>query len=60
MNCSARIKYITQIATNITDKKKWVVNMSSRQLTHIETDLLAKDLNLSINSKTFPHILNYF
>ena len=27
---------VTQSATNITDKKKWVINMSSRQLTHIE------------------------
>ena len=29
--------------------------MSSRQLTHIETDLLAKDLNFSITSKTVPN-----
>ena len=29
--------------------------MSSRQLTHIETDLLAKDLNFSITSKTLPN-----
>ena len=28
--------------------------MSSRQLTHIETDLLAKGLNFSITSKTLP------
>ena len=46
---------ITQSATNITDKKKWVINMSSRQLTHIETDLLAKGLNFSITSKTLPN-----
>ena len=29
--------------------------MSSRQLTHIETDLLAKVLNFSITSKTLPN-----
>ena len=29
--------------------------MSSRQLTHIETDLLAKGLNFSITSKTLPY-----
>ena len=46
---------ITQNATNITDKKKWVINMSSRQLTHIEIDLLAKGLNFSITSKTLPN-----
>ena len=46
---------VTQSATNITDKKKWVINMSSRQLTHIETDLLAKGLNFSITSKTLPN-----
>ena len=46
---------ITQRATNITDKKKCVINMSSRQLTHIETDLLAKGLNFSIASKTLPN-----
>ena len=34
------------------DKKKWVINMSSRQLTSIETDLLTKDLNLSITFET--------
>ena len=45
---------LTQNPTNRKDKKKWVVNMSSRQLTHIETDLLAKGLNLSITSKTLP------
>ena len=46
---------VTQSATNITDKKKWVINMSSRQLTHIKTDLLAKGLNLSITSKALPN-----
>ena len=45
---------VTQSVTNITDKKKWVINMSSRQLNHIKTDLLAKDLNFSITSKTLP------
>ena len=29
--------------------------MSSRQLTHIETDLLAKGINFSITSKTLPN-----
>ena len=46
---------VTRSATNITDTKKWVINMSSRQLTHIETDLLAKGLNFSITSKTMPN-----
>ena len=46
---------ITQSPTNITDKKKWVINMSSRKLTHIETGLLAKSLNFSITSKTLPN-----
>ena len=46
---------VTQSTINITDKKKWVINMSSRQLTHIETNLLAKDLNFSITSKTLPN-----
>ena len=45
---------VTQSATNITHKKKCVINMSSRQLTHIKTDLLAKGLNFSITSKTLP------
>ena len=40
---------------NITYKKKWVINMSSRELTHIETDLLAKGLNFSITSKPLPN-----
>ena len=50
---------VTQSATNITGKKKWVINMSSTQLTHIETDLLALGLNFSITSKTLPkkHII---
>ena len=46
---------VTQGATNITDKRKWIINMSSRHLTHIETDLLAKGLNFSITSKTLPY-----
>ena len=46
---------ITQSATNITDKMKWVINMSSRQLTHIKTDLLRKSLNFSITSITLPN-----
>ena len=46
---------VTQSATNITDKKKWVIKMSSRQLTHIETDLLVKDLNFSVTSETLPN-----
>ena len=46
---------VTQSTTNITDKKKWVINMSSRQLTHVETDLLAKGLNFSITSKSLLH-----
>ena len=46
---------VTQSATNITDKKKWLIYMSSRQLTHIETDLLAKGLNFSVTSKTLPN-----
>ena len=46
---------ITQSATNITDKEKWDINKSSRQLIHIETGLLAKGFNFSINSKTLPN-----
>ena len=46
---------VTQSTTNITNKKKWVINMSSRQLTHVETDLLAKGLNFSITSKSLLH-----
>ena len=46
---------VTQNATNITDNKKWVINVSSRQLTHIETDLLTNSLNFSITSKTLPN-----
>ena len=46
---------VTQSTTNITDKKKWVINMSSRQLTHVETDLLAKGLNFSITFKSLLH-----
>ena len=46
---------VTQSSSNITDKKKWVINISSRQLTHIETDLLGKGLNFSITSKTLPN-----
>ena len=46
---------VTQSTTNITDKKKWVINISSRQLTLIETSLLAKGLNFSITSKTLPN-----
>ena len=46
------MKKVTQSTTNITDKKKWVINMSSKQLTHIEIDLLAKGVNFSITSKT--------
>ena len=45
----------TQSATNTTDQKKWVINMSSRQLTNIKTDLFAKTLNFSITSKTLPN-----
>ena len=46
---------ITQSATNITDKMKWVINMSSTQLTHIKTDLLTKSLNFSITSIALPN-----
>ena len=46
---------VTQSASNITDKKKCVVNMSFRQLIHIETDILGKGLNFSITSKTLSN-----
>ena len=36
---------VTKNVTNKSDKKKWVINMSSRKLTHIKIDLLAKGLN---------------
>ena len=42
-------------ATDITDKTKWVINVSSRQLTYYETNLLAKGFNFSITSKTLPN-----
>ena len=45
---------VTQRPTNITDQRKWVINMSSRHLIHIESDLLAKGLNFSITSETLP------
>ena len=45
---------VIQSGTNVVDKKKWVINISSRQLTHIKTDLLAKGLNFSITSKRLP------
>ena len=45
---------VTLSTTDITDKKKWVINMSSRQLTHIKTDFLAKGINLLITSKMLP------
>ena len=44
---------IIQSSTDITDEKKWDVNMSSRQLAHIEIDLFT--INLKINQ-----ILNEF
>ena len=46
---------VTQSSTNIADQKKRVINVSSRQLTHIETDLLAKGINFSITSKALPN-----
>ena len=46
---------VTQSDTNVTNKNKWVINMSSKQLSQIETDLLAKGLNFSITSKTLPN-----
>ena len=45
---------VTQSAYNIADKRKQVINIPSRQLTHVETDLLAKGLNFSITSRTMP------
>ena len=44
----------THSADNMADKKKWVVNLSSRQLSKFETDLLAKGHNFSTASKTLP------
>ena len=43
---------VTQSATAVTDKKNCVISLSYRQLTHIETDLLEKGLNVSISFKT--------
>ena len=43
---------VIQSATNITGKKKRVINTFSRQLTHSETDTLMKGLNFSISFKT--------
>ena len=45
---------VTQGATNIADKKCFI-NMSSKPLTHIKTNLLAKYLNVSITSTTLPN-----
>ena len=42
-------------ATNITDQKKRLINMSSRQSTHIETNVLTKGVKFSITSKTLPN-----
>ena len=42
---------VTQRATNVTDKKKWVITMSFRQITHIKTDPLAKGFNFSFLQK---------
>ena len=44
----------TQSATNIADKTKRDIYISSRQLIQIETNLLSKGLNCSITSKTLP------
>ena len=46
---------VTQSTTDTTDKKKWVINISSRQLIHTETNLLAKGLNFLITSKILPN-----
>ena len=46
---------VTQSATNKKDKKKRVINKTSIQLTHTETDLFARGLNFSITSKTLPN-----
>ena len=46
---------VTQSSTNIADKKKLFINMSSRQLDDIESDPLTKGLSFSITSKTLPN-----
>ena len=46
---------VTRNTTNITNKKKSVINLYSRQSIHVETNLLAEGLNFSINSKTLPN-----
>ena len=46
---------VTQSDANLTDKKKWLINMFSRQLTHIVSDLLVKGLYFLISSKTLPN-----
>ena len=43
---------VTQSPTKTTDKKKWVINASSRHLNHIKSNIFAKGFNLSITSKT--------
>ena len=48
-------RYFSHHQAKRKDKNKWVINMSSRQLTRIETDLLAKGFNFSITSKTLPN-----
>ena len=46
---------VTRNTNNITNKKKSVINLYSRQSIHVETNLLAEGLNFSINSKTLPN-----
>ena len=52
---TSKSKVTQSSATNITDQTKWVINISSRQLSHYKTNLLAKGLNFSITSKTLPN-----
>ena len=46
---------INKVKEHIALLKKWAINMSSRQLSQFEIDLLANDLNFSITSKTLPN-----
>ena len=45
---------VTQSVSNLADKKL-VINMSSRQLTHLATDVLAEGIKLPFASKIRPN-----
>ena len=46
---------VAKSAANITDKRKCSTFVSSRKLTHTETNLLVKGVNFSVTSKTLTY-----